>query len=188
MISIIAFKSTKILNIASYFPYFKIYIWKKITGKSNAIKIEFPDSSLYFENRNKASLEIEQIIKKGKGDIVNKNSLFIYDYIGKDLLLNIDYFIFKKFVKKIVKKDNYNFFLENIHISNIVNSKKEFGFFIIFFYYFIKFCFFFLRSLFFTFKTSKIDHPHILFLRKKEYYDLGLFKNFKDRWNNNFLF
>ncbi len=179
MITIFAYKKNEFLKFLSNIPFFKITTWQKNNNKKMN-QIDLPDSSLYFDNRNIASNYVKNIIEKEKIKSKNLKLNIIYDYIGKVLMLNLDFIIFKKNFKYA----NQNFIIENSLIKNIYYNKKEKFFHIKLFFYFIKFLAFVLRSFFFTIKKNKISHPDILFLRKKEYYDLGLYGNFKNSFNN----
>ena len=183
MFSIVAYKVNFFLKLLSFIPKIKIYVWKRNYIK-NINYLKFPDSSEYFKNRDLAYQQIKNIINDKKEKLSNNNHIYIYDYIGKILVLNIDYIIFKNTFKK-VNKLNFKFYLlQNNIIKNIYNKKREtFSFYFRACYYLLKFTIFFLRCSIYSIKLNKIEHPDILYLRKKEYHDLSLFDNFKKSFN-----
>ena len=179
MISITAYKKNLILKFLSKIPFIKISTWQNSNDK-NINQIKFPDSSLYFKNRDIASELVKNRIDKIKTKSKSTKLNYLYDYIGKVLLLNIDFIIFKK----NIKNKNKNIIIENNSIKNIINKKKELGYYFKIFFYLMRFFVFVFRIFLYSLKKNKVKHPDIIFLRKKEYYDLGLFETFKNKFTD----
>ena len=158
MITIFAYKQNDFLKFLSNISFFKITTWQKNNNKK-MYEINLPDSSFYLNNRKIASNFVKNIIEKEKIKFKNLKLHIINDYIGKVLMLNLDFIIFKQ----NFKYTNQNFIIENSLIKNIYYNKKEKFFYIKFLFCFIKFLAFVLRSFFYTIKKKCFP----IFLHKK---------------------